>query len=173
MELGRVGGEIRSALESGGVLELDVGVFLGDLEGRLHEAERGGEDQAVPGSGKLLDSALGIRFRHAFHIGGLDLVAERLLDRLAADVMLVAPAMVAHRAHIDEADFQLLLSGCTAGRQGQGGGPCQNADETPRNHVCSLGLVSVHPLQVPALLATEMLHTISPLCLSVRHERRA
>ena len=87
------------------------GIFLGDLEGRFHEAERGGEDQAMAGARKLLDGALGIGLRHALHVGRLDLVAEGFLDGLAADIVLVAPAVVADRAHIDEADFELLLLG--------------------------------------------------------------
>ena len=70
VELRRVGREVRRALEAGGVLELDVRVLLGDLQGRLHEAERGREDQAVAGAGELLDGALGIGLRHALDEGG-------------------------------------------------------------------------------------------------------
>ena len=74
-------------------------------------------------AGELLDGALGIGLRHAFHEGRLHLVAEGLHDGLPADVVLVAPTVVAHRAHIDEADLQfLLLRRCAAGRQGEGDG---------------------------------------------------
>ena len=67
------------------------------------------------GAVELLDGALGIGLRHALHMGRLDLVAVRLLDRLAALVVLIAPAMVADRAHIDEADLELLLGRRAAG----------------------------------------------------------
>ena len=76
--------------------------------------------------------ALGIGFRHALHEGRLDLVAEGFLDRLAALVVLVAPAVVADRADIDEADFELLLlGGGAACRKSQGRGPGQSADDGP------------------------------------------
>ena len=63
--------------------------------------------EAVAGAGELLDGALGIGLRHALDIGRLDLVAEGLLDRLAALVVLVAPAEIADRPDIDEADLEL------------------------------------------------------------------
>ena len=55
-----------------------------------------------------------------------------LLDGLAALIVLVAPAVVADRADIDEADLELLLlRGRAAGRQGQSRGPGQGADDFP------------------------------------------
>jgi hypothetical protein len=61
---------------------------------------------------QLLDRALRIRaFTDVLQIGGLDLVAERLHHRLAADLVLVGPAEVADRSEIDESDFQLALGG--------------------------------------------------------------
>ena len=57
---------------------------------------------------------------------------KRLLDRLAALIVLVAPAVVADRADIDEADLELLLRRRErAGRQGQGRGPRQGAEDFP------------------------------------------
>ena len=41
-------------------------------------------------------------------IGGLDLVAERLLQVLTADLVLIGAAEIADRTEIDEPDFQLL-----------------------------------------------------------------
>ena len=43
-------------------------------------------------------------------IGGLDLVAEFLLDLQAALVVLIGPAEVADRADIDEAGLELVLA---------------------------------------------------------------
>ena len=91
------------------------GIFLGDLQRRVHEAERGGEDQLVAGARELLDRALGVgAFADVLEIGGLDLVAERLHHRLAAEVMLIGPAEIADRAEIDEADFELVGGGRAA-----------------------------------------------------------
>jgi hypothetical protein len=65
--------------------------LLGDLHGRIHEAERGGEDERAAGAGHALDRALGIRaFRHVFEDRRLDLVAQLPRALLAADVMLPA-----------------------------------------------------------------------------------
>ena len=105
-----VGGDVRGALHAGGVLELHVGELAGDVDGGVHEAERGGEDQLVPRPGQLADHPLGIgAFGHVLHIGGLDLVAEMRLDRLPALVVLVAPAEVADGADIDEPDLDRVL----------------------------------------------------------------
>jgi hypothetical protein len=92
------------------VLEEDVGVLLGDLQRRLHEAERGREDELMPAPGQALDDALGVgAFRDVLDEGRLDLVAERLLHGLAALVVLVGIAEIADRPDIDEADLQLVL----------------------------------------------------------------
>ena len=109
IEAGRIGAHVLGALEAGGVLEIHVRVFVRHLQRRLHEAERGGEDQLVAGAGELLDRALGIgTFGDVLEIGGLDLVAERLYHGLAAEFVLVGPAEIADRADIDEADLQLV-----------------------------------------------------------------
>ena len=55
-------------------------------------------------------SAVGT-FGYVLDIGRLDLVAERLDHRLAADFVLVGPAEVADRADIDEADLELVGGG--------------------------------------------------------------
>src|SRR5262249_20348322 len=84
-------------------------ILLRHLEGRVHVAERGGEDQLVAGARKLLDGTLGIRaFRDVLQVGRLDLVAESLRQALAADLVLIGPTHVADRAEIDEADLELV-----------------------------------------------------------------
>ncbi len=94
---------------------MHVRIFLGDLQRRVHVAERRREDQLVAGADQLLDRALGVgTFRHVFEIGGLDLVAEFLHQRLAGELMLIGPAEIADRAEVNEADFQLVGGGgCT------------------------------------------------------------
>ncbi len=89
--------------------------FLRDLHGRIHEAERGGEDQLVAGTRELFDGALGVRaFADVFQERRLDLVAQCLHHLAAADFVLIGPAEIADRADIDETDLQLVGG---AGRQ--------------------------------------------------------
>jgi hypothetical protein len=91
---------------------MHVGIFLGDLQRRIHVAERRGEDQLVAGANQLFDRALGIgTFADVLEIGGLDLVAEFLDHGLARKFMLVGPAEIADRAKIDKADFELVGGG--------------------------------------------------------------
>ena len=83
VEAGVIGGDVRRGLEAGGVLEHHVRILRGHLDRRIHEAERGGEDQLVAGLDEALDGALGVgTFRHVLEEGDLDLVAELLLERL-------------------------------------------------------------------------------------------
>lgn len=101
-----VGSQIRAALEAGCMLELYLRELRGNLDGRIHEAERGGEDQRAAGPGKALDGALGVRaFRHVFEIGRLDLVAEFLLDLLTSEIVRLRITAVGVRADIDKADL--------------------------------------------------------------------
>ena len=94
---------------------MHVRIFLRDLQRRVHVAERGREDQLVAGAGELLDRALGVRtFADVLEKGGLDLVAELLHHRLAAELVLIGPAEIADRAEIDEADLQLVGGGSAA-----------------------------------------------------------
>src|SRR5882724_51495 len=89
-----VGGDVVGPLVAGGVLELHIREVLGHLEGRVHEAEGGGEDDAMAGRRQLADHALGVRpLLDAFDIGGLHLVAQGRFHRLAAIVMLVEEAL--------------------------------------------------------------------------------
>ena len=68
------------------MLELHVGKLRGDRDGRVHEAERRREDDGAAGPGQALDGALGVRaFRHVLEERRLDLVAELLVDLLAAE----------------------------------------------------------------------------------------
>ena len=110
VEAAGIGAHVLGALEAGGVLEIHVrDISWRHLQRRVHVAERGGEDQLVAGARELLDRALGVgAFADVLEIGGLDLVAERLRQGLAADFMLVGPAEIADRAEIDEADFELV-----------------------------------------------------------------
>jgi hypothetical protein len=90
------------------VLELHIRKLGGDLVGRVHVAERGREDDVAAGAGEALDGAFGIgAFRHAFQIGGFDLVAELFLRREAALIVLIGPAEIADRADIDETGLHL------------------------------------------------------------------
>ena len=98
------------------MLELHVRELRGDRHGRVHEAERGGEDDRAAGAGEALDGALGVRaFGDVFEKGGLDLVAEFLVDQLAADVMRLRPAAIGLGADIEEAGLDLVLRHCREG----------------------------------------------------------
>ena len=48
VEAGHVGAEVLRLLVASGVLEAHLGELLGDLDGRVHVAERGGEDEVAP-----------------------------------------------------------------------------------------------------------------------------
>ena len=110
IEAAVVGRKIRCGLVAGGMLELHVRELRGDLDRRVHEAEGRGEDQAAAGAGQALDGALGIRaFRNVFEELRLDLVAERLFEFEAADVMRLRPAAIGLGTDIDEADLCLFL----------------------------------------------------------------
>jgi hypothetical protein len=76
------------------MLEHNLRELLGDLDGRVHEAKRGGKDQLVSAAGELPDHAFGVRsFGDILDEAGLDLVAELLLDRLAAQIVAMGPAV--------------------------------------------------------------------------------
>ena len=108
----RIGRHVGVALVAGGVLEMHVGIFLGDFQRRLHIAERGREDQLVAGARQLLDRALGVRtFADILQERGFDLVAEFLEHGEASEVVLVGPAEIADRSEIDESDLELVGGG--------------------------------------------------------------
>ena len=108
----RIGRHVLVALVAGGVLEMHVRVFLGDLQRRLHVAERRREDQLVAGARELLDRAFGVRaFADILEERGFDLVAEFLDHLEAAEVVLVGPAEIADRAEIDETDLEFVGGG--------------------------------------------------------------
>jgi hypothetical protein len=107
-----IGRHVLVALVAGGVLEMHVRIFLGDLQRRLHVAERGREDQLVAGARQLLDRAFGVRaFADILEERGFDLVAEFLEHGEAPEVVLVGPAEIADRAEIDESDLELVGGG--------------------------------------------------------------
>ena len=119
MEARVVGRDVVGPLVAGRVLELHVGKALGDLDRRVHVAEGRGEDQPGTLPRQSLDGALGVRaLRHALNVHGLDHVTEFPLEREAALVMGVGPAMIADGSDIDETDLQLVGSGC--GARGEG-----------------------------------------------------
>ena len=97
-------------LVAGRMLELHIRKFRRNLQGRLHEAEGGGENDLAAIARQALDGAFGIGFRDIFDEDGLDLVAQFLLNRLAALIMLVGPAEIADRADIDPAGLDASAS---------------------------------------------------------------
>ena len=73
VEARQIGRDVIGALVAGRVLELHVLELLGDLDGRVHEAEGGGEDQVVAVGGQLADDAFGVRpLAYALDEAGLD-----------------------------------------------------------------------------------------------------
>src|SRR5262249_31189119 len=65
-----------------------------------------------------------------------DLVAERLLGRLAAEVVLVAEAVIGHRSDIDEAGAVRVGGAAKAGLAERGGGDpgAEQLVERPSTH---------------------------------------
>jgi hypothetical protein len=113
------------ALEAGGMFELHVRELGGDGIGRVHVAERGGEDDVAAAQRHLRQHALGVRaFGHAFLPLDLDLVAEMLCTFIAATWWCWGPAAIADRADIDEAGLHLVhpLREGTAAHQRQAHG---------------------------------------------------
>ena len=91
------------------MLELHLRKFLGNLDDRIHEAEGGREDDLAVFARQPFDGAVCIgTFRNILDIARLDLVAQFLLDLLAALVVLIGIAEVADRADIDPAGLELL-----------------------------------------------------------------
>jgi hypothetical protein len=110
VEAGVVGSDVGRLLEAGGVLELHVGVTCRHLDGRVHEAEGGGEDDAAAGRGQLVDDALRVGpLGDILDVVGVDPVAELLLKGQQTLVVLVAPALVADRPDVNEAHLRLGL----------------------------------------------------------------
>ena len=121
-----VDGHVVGLLVARRVLELDVRILGRDLDGRVHEAEGGGEDDLAAFAREALDGAFGIRaLGHVFEEGRLDLVAQRLLHRLAAEVVLIGITEVTHRAHIDPASLQLVSRVRSTRRDAKRQGRCQ------------------------------------------------
>ncbi len=124
-----IGRQVVGTLVTGCMFEFDIRELLGNFFGRVHETERGGEDQVVAGLGHLTDHAFSIgTFRHAFDIAGRCTVAEFSFNGLTANVMTIRPAMVTNRADIDKTGLNVFGLGCThAGCEGtnsRNGGKC-------------------------------------------------
>ncbi len=119
MEARIVDGDIVRRLEAGAVFELDVGEFRRDFQRLVHIAVGRGEDQLAALVGEVADHRGGRGvFGDVLDIDGLDLVAERCLQRLAALVMGPGPAEIADRTEEDEADLELFLGEGLAAQRG-------------------------------------------------------
>ena len=101
--------------DAGGVLEVHVGVLLGRRLHRVAEAERGGEDDLVAVLDEVLDDLRGLGpLGDVLLVGGLDGVAELLLDVLAAVVVGRCPAAVVDRADVDPGRLERLAGAVAA-----------------------------------------------------------
>ncbi len=88
------------------MFELHLREQLCDAQRGFHVAERGGENELVPGHGQLANHSLRVGGRrHAFHVGGLHLRTKHALDFAPRRIVLVGPARVAHGIYIDERHF--------------------------------------------------------------------
>ncbi len=111
-------------LVAGRMLELHLRELRGDGVGRVHIAERGGEDDVTARQRHLGQHPLGVgALGHILLKRGLDLVAELLDHRPPSKLVLIGPAAVADRADIDEAGLNLVLSE---------GGPAKQQPEAER-----------------------------------------
>ena len=107
---------------------LTSGKSLGNLDGGVHVAEGGGEDEAGAVAREAGDGAFRVRpLRHVLDEYRLDHVPELVLDHQAPLVVGVGPSVVADRADVDEADLQLVRARDRAHRerQGEAGGQCE------------------------------------------------
>ena len=96
-------------LVTGAMLELGVRQLLGGLDRLVHEAEGRGEDQLVALLRQVLDDRDGACvFLHILDVARDDLTLQRLVHRQPALVVRPAPAIVADRPRIDEAELQRL-----------------------------------------------------------------
>ena len=118
-------------LEPGDVHEVHIREFLGHGRGRVHVAERGGEDGVEALARQVANHAFGVSaFGHAFQIGRGDLVAHGFFQILAAFVVGVGPAAVTDGADVDECHVELAffdlrnLDGARCCGFGRGGFGC-------------------------------------------------
>ena len=88
------------------------GKSLATVDGRIHVAEGGRDDDLVAILGKLADDALGVGggFGHVFLVGGFD-VGEVFLKFEPALIVRVGPAHIANRTDIDEGDLESAILG--------------------------------------------------------------
>ena len=105
----KVGGHVPRSLVPRTVFKVDVGEFLGHLEGGIHVAKRGRKDDVIALLSVLADHTSGIRpLGNALDVGCLDLVTQLLLENEPATVVLVGPSQVAGRANVDESHLEGL-----------------------------------------------------------------
>ena len=99
--------DVVGLLVTGAMLELGVRQLLGGLDRLVHEAEGRGEDQLVALLREVLDDRDGACvFLHILDVARDDLTLQRLVHREPALVVRPAPAIVADRPRIDEAELQ-------------------------------------------------------------------
>ena len=103
-----VGADIVSGLVAGAVHEDDLRVALGNIDGGIHVAEAGGENQVVAALHQPVDDPGRFRtFRNRFNIGRW-LDVRELFHLLAPLVVSVGPTGVSDGADIDEPGFDFF-----------------------------------------------------------------
>src|SRR5207249_7222885 len=90
-------------LVSSRMLELRSRKLLGDLERRIHVAERRREDELIAALRELAYDTLGVgTLGYVLDVLGRHLAPECLFHLLAPAIVLKCPAGIAHWAHVDE-----------------------------------------------------------------------
>ena len=146
-DLAEAGADVGSCLEPGDMDERRVREILGDVDRRVHVAERRREDDVVAVLSELADHPLGVSrvLRDVLLVGGLD-VRDCFFERESSLIVRVGPAEVADRADIDEPDFDRLTGRCGVLRPDAGTRDDERADQkehgerndkTPPNHTDS------------------------------------
>ena len=110
VETSRVNGHVVSLLVASCVFEFHVREVRGDVDGRVHEAERGGKDDVRTAESHLRDSALCVRaFWDVLLVNEVYRVAEVVNHFHSGVVVVLCPAAVIDRADVDKANFGFVL----------------------------------------------------------------
>ncbi len=115
--------DVARGLVTGGVFVLHLGKAPRDFQGRVHVAERGGENQIVATGGHVADHPLGIGpFGDAFDVGSFDFVSELFGHNFSRPVVHVGPARIANGTDVDKTDLERFgrLAGQAPAQQGGG-----------------------------------------------------
>ena len=100
----RINRDVVSLLITCGMFELHIWEFGRNIDGWVHIAKGGGEDQICAFQRHICHDTLCVRsFWNVFHIHGFDLIAKSFHNGLAALVMLIGPTAVSDRADINKA----------------------------------------------------------------------